>query len=74
MYIDFESRFKQLFDDEKFELIEIPIENNDPLKFKDLKKYTDRLKDAQQKLNKKMLLMLHRTNRWNDYLYILIRF
>ena len=53
MYIDFESRFKQLFDDEKFDLIEIPIENNDPLKFKDLKKYTDRLKDAQQKTNQK---------------------
>ena len=53
MYIDFESRFKQLFDDEKFELIEIPIENNDPLKFKDLKKYTDRLKDAQQKTRQK---------------------
>ena len=53
MYIDFESRFKQLFDDEKFELIEIPIENNDPLKFKDLKKYTDRLKEAQQKTKQK---------------------
>ena len=46
MYIDFESRFKQLFDDEKFDLIEIPIENNDPLKFKDLKKYSERIADA----------------------------
>lgn len=53
MYIDFESRFKQLFDDEKFELIDIPLENNDPLKFKDLKKYTDRLKEAQKKTNQK---------------------
>ena len=53
MYVDFDSRFKQLFDDEKFDLIEIPIENNDPLKFKDLKKYTDRLKDAQQKTKQK---------------------
>ena len=53
MYIDFESRFKQLFDDQTYELIDIPFENSDPLKFKDLKKYTDRLKDAQKKTNQK---------------------
>ena len=49
MYVDFTTRFKQLFDDQKYELLDIPIENNDPLKFKDIKKYTDRLKDAQKK-------------------------
>ena len=49
MYVDFENRFKQIFDEQKYDLIEIPIENNDPLEFKDLKKYTDRLKDAQKK-------------------------
>jgi acetyl-CoA carboxylase carboxyl transferase subunit beta len=53
MYIDFESRFKQLFDDQTYELIDISYENSDPLKFKDLKKYTDRLKDAQKKTNQK---------------------
>ena len=53
MYVDFDSRFKQIFDDEKFDLIEIPIENNDPLKFKDLKKYTDRIDVAQKKTNLK---------------------
>ena len=53
MYIDFENRFKQLFDDQSYELIDIPFENSDPLKFKDLKKYTDRLKDAQKKTNQK---------------------
>jgi len=53
MYVNFEIRFKHLFDDQSFELIEVPIENNDPLKFKDLKKYTDRLKDAQKKTNQK---------------------
>ncbi len=53
MYVDFKSRFSQLFDEEKFDQVEIPIENNDPLEFKDLKKYTDRLKGAQKKTNQK---------------------
>ena len=30
MYIDFDSRFKQLFDDQQYDLIDIPFENNDP--------------------------------------------
>ena len=53
MYLDFDSRFRQLFDEQKYDLIEIPLENNDPLGFKDLKKYTDRLKEAQKKTNQK---------------------
>ena len=53
MYINFDNRFKQLFDDQVYELIDIPFDNNDPLQFKDLKKYTDRLKAAQQKTNQK---------------------
>ena len=53
LYIDFKSRFKQLFDDQHYELIDIPIENNDPLQFKDIKKYKDRLKAAQEKTNQK---------------------
>ena len=51
MYVDFDSRFRQLFDEQKYDLIEIPIDNTDPLEFKDLKKYTDRLKEAQKKTN-----------------------
>ena len=53
MYIDFESRFKNLFDNQTYDVIDIPFENNDPLMFKDLKKYTDRLKEAQKKTNQK---------------------
>ena len=41
MGMDVNSRLKNLFDNENYELIEVPFENNDPLKFKDLKKYTD---------------------------------
>ena len=50
-HMNFNTRFKFLFDDEKFELVEINIKNNDPLRFKDLKKYTDRLKESQKKTN-----------------------
>ena len=53
MGMDVNSRFKNLFDNENYELIEVPFENNDPLKFKDLKKYTDRMKAAQKKTDQK---------------------
>jgi|TARA_B100000787_G_C16155977_1_gene278939 acetyl-CoA carboxylase carboxyl transferase subunit beta len=49
LHMDFDTRFKSIFDNEKFELVEINIINNDPLKFKDLKRYTDRLKESQKK-------------------------
>lgn len=39
-------RFKNLFDKGEFELLKMPAVNQDPLKFKDTKKYTDRLKAA----------------------------
>ena len=39
-------RMKMMFDDGKFEPIELPEVVIDPLKFKDQKKYTDRLKAA----------------------------
>ena len=53
MGMDVKSRLKNLFDNENYELIEVPFENNDPLKFKDLKKYTDRMKAAQKKTDQK---------------------
>ena len=39
-----EKRFKLLFDNNKYTMIELPNINDDPLKFKDLQKYSDRLK------------------------------
>ncbi len=53
MGMDVNSRLKNLFDNENYKLIEVPFENNDPLKFKDLKKYTDRMKAAQNKTDQK---------------------
>ena len=53
MNMDVNSRLKNLFGSNSFELIEVPFENNDPLKFKDLKKYSDRMKAAQKKTDQK---------------------
>ena len=49
MNMDVENRLNNLFDEKTYKLINIPFENNDPLKFKDLKKYSDRIKAAQKK-------------------------
>ncbi len=49
--MNFKKRFNLLFDNQSYEMIDISIENNDPLKFKDLKKYTDRLKESEKKTN-----------------------
>ena len=44
-----EHRFAMLFDDGKYDVISLlPIED-DPLKFRDSKKYTDRLRDTRNK-------------------------
>jgi len=42
-----DERLKYLFDNGQYELHQLPAVPLDPLKFKDRKKYTDRLKDAQ---------------------------
>lgn len=47
--IDVISRLNSLFDKGKYELAELPKTANDPLKFKDRKKYVDRLKDSRAK-------------------------
>ena len=42
LYVD--KRLKMLFDDEKYTEVELPVLPDDPLKFKDSQRYTDRLK------------------------------
>jgi acetyl-CoA carboxylase carboxyl transferase subunit beta len=46
-----EEYFNIMFDDNKFEELDINITSKDPLKFSDKKKYTDRLKLAKDKTN-----------------------
>ncbi len=46
-----EDRFKIFFDNKEFTILKTPLPKDDPLKFKDTKKYTDRLKIAREKTN-----------------------
>ncbi len=45
-------RLEQLFDDGKYEVIDLPKVSIDPIRFRDQKKYVDRLRDAQIKTNR----------------------
>jgi acetyl-CoA carboxylase carboxyl transferase subunit beta len=45
--------FEILFDDNKYKELDPKLESKDPLKFEDTKKYTDRIKAAQEKTNLK---------------------
>lgn len=49
MRISAVARLKALFDDGEFEEIEVPDVAPDPLRFRDERRYADRLKDARQK-------------------------
>jgi acetyl-CoA carboxylase carboxyl transferase subunit beta len=53
MRLNTEERFKLLFDDNQYELIDTPDVPTDPLKFRDQKRYSDRLKEARAKTGKK---------------------
>ena len=44
-----DARLKMMFDDGAFEVLPMPQVKTDPLSFSDLKKYSDRLKDAKKK-------------------------
>ncbi len=50
-------RFEQLFDKAKYELLPIPEVREDPLRFKDSKRYTDRLKAARAATNERDALL-----------------
>jgi len=52
MRIGPEPRFKHLFDDQAWQKIALPKVAADPLKFKDDKKYVDRLKSARAKVHR----------------------
>ena len=45
--------FEILFDDNKYKELDAKLESKDPLKFEDTKKYTERIKAAQEKTNLK---------------------
>ena len=72
MNMDVENRLNNLFDDKTYELINIPFENNDPLKFKDLKKYSDRMKAAQKKTDQKDAAIVAKGNIGNIEVVVFI--
>ncbi len=49
MQIGWKRRLELLYDDGKFERVELPKSVVDPLKFRDVKRYTDRLKETQNR-------------------------
>lgn len=58
MRISATERLNQLYDDEKYTLVSVPDVPEDPLKFKDTKKYTDRLKTYRAKTKQKDALLV----------------
>ena len=58
MKIGVKERLKLLFDKGEYKRIALPKIKDDPLKFKDLKKYKDRLKDARSKTKEEDVLIV----------------
>jgi acetyl-CoA carboxylase carboxyl transferase subunit beta len=62
MRLSVRRRLELLFDEGKFQIIELPASPNDPLKFRDRKRYGERLKDAQSKSKEsEAILVAHGT-------------
>ena len=49
MHLGYKARLAMLFDEGDYQTIELPVAPVDPLKFRDTKRYTERLKDYQAK-------------------------
>jgi len=58
MKISVKERLQLLFDDGKYEKAPLPSVPHDPLKFKDRKKYADRLRDSQNKTKEKDAIVI----------------
>ena len=58
MRIDVKRRLELLFDEGKYEAIDLPKPEVDPLRFRDRKKYVDRLKDTQAKTGEQDALIV----------------
>lgn len=58
MRLGAKERLDMLFDDSAYEKVELQAPVTDPLKFRDLKRYTDRLKEAQSKTKAKDAILV----------------
>jgi len=62
MRLSVRRRLELLFDEGKFQIIELPASPHDPLKFRDRKRYGERLKEAQSKSKEsEAILVAHGT-------------
>jgi acetyl-CoA carboxylase carboxyl transferase subunit beta len=57
--LDARTRLTNLFDDGEFQTIELPEVAVDPLRFRDRKRYADRLKDARSAANQDAVIVAH---------------
>ena len=58
MYMSPKDRFISIFDDGAYSLIDYASPEQDPLNFKDTKRYTDRIKDAQKSTGHKEAILI----------------
>ena len=58
MRLDGDSRLRLLFDDADYETVGLPEVPADPLRFRDRRRYSDRLKEAQSALNRKDAMLV----------------
>ncbi len=58
MRLDPVKRLQSLFDDGAYKIIDVPKVQIDPLKFRDQKRYSDRLKDAQNKTGRQDAMVM----------------
>ena len=58
MRLNATQRFGYFFDDGKYDLIDLPEAALDPLKFRDTKKYTDRIRDARAKTGRQDAILV----------------
>lgn len=72
LLLDVTTRLDMLFDNKKYELIPLILIQDDPLKFKDLKKYTDRLKEGREKTGHKDALIIAKGKIHNIQVVVLV--
>ena len=65
-------RLELLFDDGKFQTIELPATPGDPLKFRDRKRYGERLKEAQSKSKESEAIVVIIAKRRNSFMAALM--
>jgi len=59
LHLDTIKRLNNLFDDGEYQIIELPKVTLDPLRFKDRRRYTDRLKEGRKETHEDSIVVAH---------------